>query len=498
MGLQALLGLPDWTRVSEVLAKNYLNNPEEKERRKHCARLLRLYKNRSERDLNVLIEAAFKSEVNRELRKQLVKWCKWNNVTARIIAEKATVYSEPATRTVTANEPYHAFLELVPMDEIMREADSMLALFEDLWIQYRVRARGEERTPVVDLVDPSKFYAVHAPADKTELIAIIVDQSPGEGAKDTEPHFRVWTDDETLQLDAKFRVITGSVEVWPFGKMPGVLATMVPPGAKQCLLAQEPSADLAAAHDSVSFQNLLLLKESKSANRQTFISGDVSRATMGQVTDTERDAFLPEGAIPTTIDRGMDLSQFRDNAKQIFDDAGANHGLPPAVLHHQDAASGAEIEMRRIPIRELRRKRIPVFRRIERRVCEIQAMINAKDLTAHAFSAEGFAVDFGEVQGILTEQEKDAVFEKRRQLLLTDTVEEVMRRNPDLPDREAAVKLIAQRVTNEVARVELQQELMKLNGGTTTEPGDTTPEENGAAGQARTSAPPPRDRQLDA
>lgn len=494
MGLQKLLGLASWLAVGDYLAREYLNNEEEQARRAHCARLARLYKNRSERDLNVLINAAFKSEVNRDLRKHLVKWSKWNNVTERIVGEKATVYSEPATRTVgkADQQTYRDFLDLLPMDEIMREADRKLALFEEIWIQYRVRVRDDERTPVLDVVDPSKFWAVHAPGDKTDLIAIIIDQSPSNGAA-TDPHYRVWCDDETFLMDARFRVISTSVEPWPLGKMPGVLATMVPPSAKQCLLSQEPSADLAAAHDSVSFQNLLLLKESKSANRQTYISGDVSRATMGQVSDTERDAFLPEGAIPTTVDRGMDLKQFRENSGQIFEDAGANHGLPPSVLHHRDASSGAEVELRRIPIRELRRKRIPVFRRLERRICEIQAMVNPQDLPAFAFSADEFAINFGEVQGILTESEKDDVFEKRRQLLLTDTVEEVMRRDPDLRDKRDAIALIAERVQNEVRRVELQQLLMALNGGTTTAPGDATPQQNGAAGQARSPAAPPRE-----
>jgi len=486
MGLMKDLGLAEWKSVGDYLRKNYQDDPDEQARRAHCARLARLYANRSERDLNVLVEAAFKNEVNQDLRKALVKWAKWNNVTARIINEKATVYAEPAVRHVAnGDDVYQQFLDLVPMDETMREVDAKLALFEDVWVQYRVRqVDDEEREPLLDVIDPACFWAVHAPTDRTRMIAVIIDQKPDASAPDTAPHYRVWTDDETFTMDASFRVISTSVEAWPMGKMPGLLVSMVPPNAKQRLLAQEPSADLAAAHDSVSFQNLLLLKESKSANRQNYLTGDVSRAVMGQVSDTERDVVLPEGVVPTTVDRGMDLEQFRENAREIFEAAGANHGLPPSVLHHADATSGAEVELRRIPLRELRRKRIPVLRRAERRIAQIQSMVNAKDLPAFAFSAEGFTVDFGEVQGILTEQEKDAVFEKRRQLLLTDTVEEEMRRNPDIRTAREAVERIAERVKNEVLRVRLTQQLTRLNGGTSSQPGDATPQDNGANGRA--------------
>jgi hypothetical protein len=494
MGLLQALGVPDWTAAGKYLAANYLDDNDEKGRRAHCARLARLYENRAEKDLEDLVATAFKSEVTKALRKRLVKWAKWNNLTARIVNEKATVYAEPAVRHVADDEVYQRFLELVPMDETMRAADRMLGLFEDIWIQYRVRATGDapdDREPLVDIIDPSKFWAVHAPADRTRLVAVIIDQCPGDSAAATDPHYLVWLDDESLFLDKEFRVITTSVAPWPLGKMPGLLASMVPPNAKQRLLAREPSADLAAAHDAVSFQNLLLLKESKSANKQTYLTGDVSAATMGQPADTETDVVLPEGVVPTTIDRGMNLEQFSRNSREISETAGANHGLPPSVMNHRDASSGAEIELRRIPIRELRKQRIPIFRRIERKLCAIQAMVNETDLPAFAFKAVGFTVDFGEVQGVLTESERDTVFEKRRGLLLTDTVEEEMRRNPDLRSPREAVERITERVKNEAMRLELMQALQRLNGGTSTTPGAPTPEQNGAAGAAAGAPPEP-------
>ena len=139
---------------------------------------------------------------------------------------------------------------------------------------------------------------------------------------------------------------------------------------------------------------------------------------------------------------------------------------------------------RRTPLRELRSQQIPVMRRYERRLAEVQSMVNAIDLPAFAFGIDGWGIDFGEVQQPLTEQERDAVFEKRRQLLLTSTVEEERRRNPDLKDDGEAMERIRQRVTDEVMRVVLTQRLQQLNGGTSAVPGDPTPADNGAAGLA--------------
>jgi hypothetical protein len=220
-----------------------------------------------------------------------------------------------------------------------------------------------------------------------------------------------------------------------------------------------------AAHECIWFQNILLLKESKSANKQAYISGDTSAAALGQSADTEREVVLPEGVTVTVVDRGMDLKQFRDNADHVLERAAANHGLPPSVLHQQDSSSGAEIHLRRIPLRELRRKRIPIMRRIEKQIAEIQSAINANDLPEFAFRTEGWMIDFGEVQQPLTEMEADQVFEKRRQLGLTDTIEELRRRNPDLPSDEAAGDVLEHHIAVETERIRTMRELMSLSGG---------------------------------
>jgi hypothetical protein len=321
----------------------------------------------------------------------------------------------------------------------------------------------------VDVTPPHLFSAVAHPSDPTMLVAIVIHQTPSSnGAPIHAPHYRVWSADETYQLDGAARMISSTLEANPIGRLPGVLASTVPAMAKGRLLADDPGSDLVAAHLSVVFQNVLLLKESKSANRQNYLTGDTSAAVTGQAADTETDAQLPEGVSVQTVDRGMDLAQFRDNADHMLERAAANHGLPPSVLHHRDASSGAEIELRRIPIREIRKQQIMVMRRVERELAEVQSAINAIDRPDLAFSTEGWSIDFGEVQQPLTERERDEAFEKRRQLGLTDTVEEIMRRDPDLRTRAAAEEVLGDHIIAEESRVRTMQNLQRMNGSAST------------------------------
>lgn len=473
MGLREVLGQhsggqsADWTFVGNYLRDVYIKNREETVRREAAAKRDAYYEGKGDTFIIRLIEKAFQDRLTRRLRTDLVAWAKWNNVIRRVSHETATVYGEPAQRRVATDvDVYQRFVDLVNLDAVMRELDQKLVYHEDVWIQYRVRRETSE--PVLDVVSPACFWAVGHPTDATRLLAIIVDQTPINARKEM-PHYRVWVDDETFQLDADCRVIQESYQSWSLKRLPGVLASVRPPTTKGRLLAECPAADLVAAHETVWFQNVLLLKESKSANKQTYATGDTSMATFGQSSDTERETLLPEGVSISTVDRGMDLAIFRDNADHILERAAANHGLPPSVLHHRDSSSGAEVHLRRIPIRENRRRRIPVMRRVERELAEIQSAINASDLTEYSFSAEGWGIDFGEVQQPLTEAEQDSVFEQRRRLGLTNTLDEIKRRNPDIKSDDGAEAELKHHVEVETRRVAMMKTLMQMSGAASSE-----------------------------
>jgi hypothetical protein len=470
MGIRETLGMgsqASWTYVGEFLRDHYIKNTDHIARRAEAKKRDTYYEGGGDEYIKRLVYIAFEDALTRRLRADLVAWAKWNNVLRRVSRELATVYSEPAKRKAS-DKSYEKFLEIVNTDTVMREADRKLVIHGDIWIQYRVRK--ETREPVIDIVTPSMFWAVAHPNDQTQLLAIVLDQTPPRVTRVT-PCYRVWTANETFTLDQECRVIVSSAEPNEIGRLPGVLASLRPASAKGRLLDESPAADLVAAHETIWFQNVLLVKESKSANKQTYTSGDVSSAAMGQSADTERETILPEGVTVQAVDRGMDLAQFRENADHVLERAAANHGLPPSVLHQRDASSGAEIHLRRVPIRELRRERILVMRQIERQIAAVQSAVNVNDLPEYAFEMDGWGVDFGEVQQPLTEMESDQVFEKRRQLGLTNTLEEIRHRNPDLRSDAEAEAVLKSNIATETKRIALMRELQALSGamGSSTE-----------------------------
>src|SRR5258705_13998432 len=87
-------------RVGEFLKNSYVENPVEKERRRLAAQRDDLHENSPEKHLDVLVSSAFSAQLNRDLRRKLLAWAKVNNLIKRIVNEKATVYSEPAQRSL--------------------------------------------------------------------------------------------------------------------------------------------------------------------------------------------------------------------------------------------------------------------------------------------------------------------------------------------------------------------------------------------------------------
>jgi hypothetical protein len=487
MGLREILGAPgapvSWDTARAYLKSTCVDNDVEVKRRADALKRDEYYEGRGEPYMKKMLARLFTSEFVRKLREEVLSESKWDNVIARVVNEIATVYSETPVRSLASTATGKRFFDLVGQDAAMSALDVKLELHEDVWVQYRVRLLPDgTREPVIDVVSPSLFWAVPYPQDQTALAAVLLEQTPAGNARAEEPHYRLWTYDETLLLDKELRLIRG--EKWPLGRMPGFIATLRRPSTKGRILALSPCADLVAAHEAVWFQNTTLFKESKSATKQTAYTGDMSATPMGQPSDTEADLHLGEGVTATTLDRGMDQSQFRDNADHIRGRAGANHGLPPSVMDHRDASSGSEIHLRRIPLRELRKKRIPILRAAERTLAEIQEAVNAVDLPEYPISAAGSSVDYGEIQQPLTKMEELQVYETERRLVLSDPIAQERERNPDLRSDAEAWSAITKRVVNQLTLLEMTQEMSRLNGSASSKPGDKTPEQNGDDGKA--------------
>jgi hypothetical protein len=483
VSLFSILNTDDPAVVGAYLREAYIDNPTETARRCH-AKLLDDFKDgKGDAEMERVIETLWTDPANAARRKAVLKagLDKYDNVLARIAQEKATVYNEPAQRKVTntTNDVYQQFQEALDQDAIMRALDEMLAIHEDALLWYRVRLRPTgEREPVLEVISPAGFWAVAHPSDATLLVAVIIDcRKPL--SKPDDPVYVVWTDDETFEMNNKCDITANSRKPWPLKRMPGVLCSMRPASTKSALLSECPSVDLLSAQKTVRLQDLNLAKESISATKQTYVSGDTSGTPMGQSSDSEGEIMLGEGVSVSSVDRGVDTAQYRDNSNHAADAAFANHGIPPTVRSQQDASSGAEIELRMLPIRKQREKRIPVFRRIEAAIARIMAMVNGLravpgvdgepileegDLSQFAFSPEGWSIDFGEVQQVMTEAEKDTTYETRKRLQLTDAYEEEMRRNPDIKTVEEAKAILEERIRRNTEFVTSQKDLMAASG----------------------------------
>ena len=485
MSLFDLIGVKpnDIHAVGQWLRNHYVENAEEKARMAHARELDEFHEGQGDAEMRAVVNRVYKDAKNRDRRNDFITagLDKYDNIVARICSEKATVYSEPPRRSIAKDdERYQLLLDEVQIDDAMTELDRKLALHEDALIWYRVRMTPMgEREPVLDVISPAGFWAIAHPNDRTLLVGFIMNQKVPL-APESAPAYRVWTHDQTFQMNAKCEIFPNSIEAWPLGMMPGVLATTRKPSSKGCLLATYPSSDLLSAQKAIRLQAINLAKESVSAVRQTYISGDTSATAMGQTADTESEVFLGEGVSATALDRGMDQEQFRDNGGYIGDAVAANHGLAPSVLRQKDASSGAEVELRRIPIREQRKKRIPIMRRVERQLARVMSMVNSQrqatnadtgepvtisgDLQDFAFSDEGWSIDFGEIQQPMSEAERDSVYETRKRLQLTDPYEEEMRRNPDIKTIEAAIEIVDARIGRNTQFVIAQKALMAASG----------------------------------
>lgn len=483
MSLFSILNTDDPAVVGDFLKKYYVDNAEETKRRCHARMLDEFFEGRGDDEMRRVIDIMWKDQKNRDRRHAILAagLDKYDNVIARIAQEKATVYNKPPTRKVAnnTNERYQDFLKVLPQDAVMRVLDQKLAIHEDALLWYRVRVKPTgEREPLLEVMTPAQFWAVCHPNDRTLLIAIIFDQRMPL-AKPEEAAYRVWSDDQTFVMNAKCEILAGSIEGWPLGRMPGVLCSIYAPGTRATLLAECPSSDLLSAQKQVRLQDLNQTKESVSQNRQNYVSGDTSATAMGQQADSDSDIMLGEGVSVTSVDRGVDPEGFRDVATYAADTAGANHGVPPTVRSQKDASSGVELELRMLPIRTIREKRIPTFRDIEYRAASVMSMVNGMhaqagedgepmlvegDLQQFAFSMDGWSIDFAEVQQAMTESERDATYETRKRLQLTDPYEEEMRRNPDVKTIGEAKAIIDERIRRNTEFVTSQKDLMAASG----------------------------------
>lgn len=413
-----------------------------------------------------VIDDVFLDEKVKELRKKWVPHARFNNAVKRIVNEVSTVYSAPALRLVgERNDVYQDVLERLQFDITMQQVNRLFNLHRVVLVAPRVRRLPDDTVePVVDVATPATFRPVLHPNDNTRPVGWLIRlnlrsfrRAQGRAAK-----WVLWTDHEWVHCDDAFLPIDSTLMEHGLGVCPWLPIVRSPVRAD--FWPGDEGEDLIAAQVAIWMSNVLLLKETKSATKQTILSGDLAGVARGQSADSEVPNQVSDGVAVNTVDMSMDLEMFRDTGDHALERVANNYGMSLALVKHQGVQSADAREMMRIPLRELRREQHPTFRLFERGLVSRLAAVLEKDAPDLAFSPDGFRLDFGEAQTPLTPMEELALFERERAAGLDNTVAFTRRRNPDLEDDDAAKGVVLENIDIETWRVREMRELQALSG----------------------------------
>lgn len=451
--------------VASYLYRKYVSSKPENDRRKEAELKNELYNDGGDVEMGRLIDRVFTDKDVRALRKHWIRYAKYQNPTKRIFREISTVYSEPAIRSVSQTENNRRYQEVIrqsKQDQVFARANVLVNLHRAIFVRPRVLLiDGTQRKPAIDIATPADAYAVRHPNDPTHCVAVIVATGyHGSISLEDYPSYEVWTDFEKFSLTAKGAIVKDSWVEHGLGMNPWRFLTVDPP--EKNVWPQSSAEDVVAAHLAIWFQNLQALKESKSQNKQNYLQGDSTMLVRGQMADSEGILELPDGTIPGTIDNGVDTQQYRDNANHILEHLANSYGMSAAMVRHQGIQSAEARELMRVPVEELRRDQIKVFRAFEEDFVHAQEAVMQSDYPELGFSADGWSIRFGESRKPVTTKDSLETFKQERELSLTNTVTYLMERHGI--NEEQAKAQIEKNVETELERNISLRPLTRVSG----------------------------------
>ena len=484
------VGLPlDNDELTRYLQANYATDGESARNKRHALRD-ELYRDGGIGYMNGVIDTLFADPDVRRLRKAVVPFARFNNALKRIVNEMSTVYAEPARRIVEDadgpnGERYRALLELICMDERMVEVSRLLNLHRALLVGFRVRQLPNgSREPVLDIATPANVRAVTHPNDPALVVGWLV-RTAYRTARETAdaPAWTLWTDHESMKLREDLSVIGGTYVEHGLGVCPWVPVTLSSLTAG--FWPGNEGEDMVAGHTTIWFENVLLIKESKSATKQTVIQGDGTAMGRGQSADSETPNELADGQSATTVDMSMDLELFKGTADHVLSHLAQNYGMSPALISHQGVQSAEARELMRLPLKEIRRQQQIPLRRFEHRLALVMAAVLLVDDPARWFSAIGWRIEFAESETPLDPISEMTLFEKRTQAGLDNHVAFLQRRFPGL-NAEAALEMISTNWTIKTELVRMSKDFMAESGAL----GPLTPKDDKPDDEQKIEAPP--------
>lgn len=449
--------------------RTHYDTDAEKERNARHARRDVFYRDGGCEVMCKVIDDIFVDETVRRLRKKWVPYARFSNDIRRIVGDLSTVYAEPALRSVEGSDAnkaaYQSLCDDVLLDEQMDYANRMVNLHRAILLGPRVRVDLDgRREMVIDVATPAVVRAVTHPLDASLVVAwLIKSETKLSSTPSHAVAWQLWSDHEVVDLDANFMPV-GVPLLHELGMnrwIPLTFNATALPG----FWPGEEGEDMVAAAISIWMAHILMLKETKSATTMPIISGDVSAASRGQAMDTEVPVVIPEGAAVQTVDMSMDTEIFTRAADHVLEKFGNGYGLSLASLKHQGAQSADAREIILEPLRVIRRKQIKFMRRFEARLAVVMAAVAARDLGGNrVFTADGWRIDFGEIQALTPKKQRMEEFIQAQQIGIDNVLAFAMRENPDLKSAGAARDWINQNIQIRTAIVEMMQEFMRISG----------------------------------
>lgn len=474
----------DTAEMAQYLRDN-LDTDSEKERNKRHALRDELFRDGGCRFMESVIDDVFADEQVKSLRKKWVRWSRFNNAIKRIVKELSSLYTDPAQRSVSGvadDVKYQEVLKLCRMDEQAIEINRLFNLHRALLVRPRVRVdEAGDRTLVLDIATPANVRAVLHPNDPTLVVGWLIRTQYRSARKPiASPAWTLWTRHEVVLLDDRFVAIAGTYKEHGFGLNPWVPITSHP--AMPGFWPGEEGEDLVAATVAIWFTGVLMLKETKSATRQTVVQGDTTTAARNQAMESEVPIEMPDGTAITTVDMSTDVTIFSGTSDHVLERAGNNYGMSMAQMKHQGVQSADARELMRVPLRELRLEQQTPFRVFERDLALAMSAVLRVDWPEKAFSPEGWTIDFGEPQTPLSPKERLVIFAMARTEGLDNTIAYLMRLNPDLTEAQAKA-IVEENIEVETWRNEKMRPLMQISGslGAQTPNGQATPASTGDA-----------------
>ena len=470
--------LGDFLRRKDGLA---LLSDAEKQRNARHARRDRLYQDGGHEDMCSFLDDMFVERIATKLKKR-VPVANFSNALKRIVGELSTVYAKPPRRRVSNaadQKKLDAVVKALNLNAQFAYVNAMLNLHRALLVGPRVRVNADEsRTPVLDIATPSVVRAVANPLDTTQILAwlIRVDMPLARNPWPRKPEWMMWSDHEQCYLDDQLVPIEASWKEHGLGLNRWVPLTYSANAIPRFWPGRE-GEDLVAARMTMWLCDILMIKETQATTRQPVVTGDMSNAARGQISDSTEPTVLPEGVAVTTIDIGTDPAVFIAGSNHALERAGNSYGLSMGVLTHQGTQSAEARDLLLAPIRERREKQVDIMRQFEARLFPVIARVLEVDMPEAAFNADGLRTNFGETQTLLAENERVDLFEKKRRLGLIDTIEHMMDEDPDL-DEDGAWELLTARTLNETRRNVLQRPLQAISGSLGAPAPGTNPQED--------------------